>query len=176
MWSQPLPKVSSGTAHMRWSHISKIHAWNISPCFSLITSNTGCFLNYDFIFLFPLWFPLAELWILPQSFWFSIFAICFSLNFPQWLNKGDKQKCKASWKVSWGPAIAAFSFVLETVRGTGIRPSTAVALMVSWHPEDRLLSLSHPFMNITVNSVMLLCPPCEAMVNHRWSLIIWGHA
>ena len=53
MWSQPLPKVSSGTAHMWWSHISKIHAWNISPCFSLITSNIWCFLNYDFIFLFP---------------------------------------------------------------------------------------------------------------------------
>ena len=88
---------------------------------------------------------------------FSIFAICFSLTFTQWLNKGDKQKCKASWKVSWGPAIAAFSFVLGTVRCTCIRPSTAVALMVSWCPEDRLLSLSHPFMNMTVNSVMLLC-------------------
>ena len=53
MCTQPLPKLSSGTAHMRWSHISKIHAWNIAPYFSLITSNTGCFLNYDIIFLLP---------------------------------------------------------------------------------------------------------------------------
>ena len=155
MWSQPLPKVSSGTAHMRWSHISKIHAWNISPCFSLITSNTGCFLNYDFIFLFPLWFPLAELWILPQSFWFSIFAICFSLNFPQWLNKGDKQKCKASWKVSWGPAIAAFSFVWGL---WGVPASGPVQQWLWWWADAQKTGYSHPFMNITVNSVILLCP------------------
>ena len=112
-------------------------------------------------FLIPtIWFPLGESWMLPLSLLFSIFAILFTLIFTQWLNKGNKQKCKTSWKVSWGPGIADFRCVLGIVRCPHIRPGTAVSLMVSWCQENRFtLTLTHPFMNITVNSVMLLCPP-----------------
>lgn len=142
MCTQPLPKLEVVAQRICDDHtLSKIHAWNLSLYFSLVTSNIGCFLNYDIIFLLPIpTISLGELWILPMSFRFCIFAICFSLNFPQWLNKRDKQKGKASWKVSWGPAIAAFSFVWGL---WGVPASGPVHQWLWWWADTQMTGYSH---------------------------------
>ena len=129
-------------------------------------------------FLFPtVWFPVAESWMFSLCLLFSIFVTLFSLIFTQCLNKGDKQKCKTYWKVSWGTAIAAFRFVLGTVRCPHIRPRTSSLIDGVLTPR-RYVNSHCPIPSWTRQSTQWCCYAhlSEAMANHRRSLIIWGHA